>query len=102
MSQRQLLGAMRRTGVDEGRAWTRDRPFEKVFAFLADGENDPRFSPRALEIARRSDGPRASGHLLERGQGCGRQEQARVQADSVRPANPDPLARALQELGDRS
>lgn len=34
-----------------------DRPIEDVFAFLADGENDPRFSPRVVEIAKTSDGP---------------------------------------------
>ena len=26
-----------------------DRPIEEVFAFLADGTNDPKFSPRVLE-----------------------------------------------------
>jgi uncharacterized protein YndB with AHSA1/START domain len=34
-----------------------DRPIEDVFAFLADGENDPKFSPRVLEIAKTTDGP---------------------------------------------
>ena len=34
-----------------------DRPIEEVFAFLADGENDPKFSPRVLEISKTSDGP---------------------------------------------
>jgi carbon monoxide dehydrogenase subunit G len=34
-----------------------DRPIEEVFAFLADGENDPKFSPRVQEIARTTDGP---------------------------------------------
>ena len=34
-----------------------DRPIEEVFAFLADGENDPKFSSRVLEIAKRTDGP---------------------------------------------
>jgi uncharacterized protein YndB with AHSA1/START domain len=34
-----------------------DRPIEDVFAFLADGENDPKFSPRVLEIAKRTEGP---------------------------------------------
>jgi uncharacterized protein YndB with AHSA1/START domain len=34
-----------------------DRPVEKVFAFLADGENDPKFSPRVLEIKKTTDGP---------------------------------------------
>lgn len=34
-----------------------DRPIEEVFAFLADGENDPKFSPRVLEIAKTSEGP---------------------------------------------
>lgn len=34
-----------------------DRPIEDVFAFLANGENDPKFSPRVLEIAKTTDGP---------------------------------------------
>ena len=34
-----------------------DRPIEEVFAFLADGENDPKFSPRVLTIAKTTDGP---------------------------------------------
>jgi hypothetical protein len=33
-----------------------DRPIEEVFAFLADGTNDPKFSPRVLEITK-TDGP---------------------------------------------
>jgi uncharacterized protein YndB with AHSA1/START domain len=36
---------------------TIDRPIEEVFAFLADGENDPKFSPRVLEIAKTTEGP---------------------------------------------
>ena len=38
-----------------------DRPIEEVFAFLADGENDPKFSPRVLEIAKTTDGPAGEG-----------------------------------------
>jgi uncharacterized protein YndB with AHSA1/START domain len=38
-----------------------DRPIDDVFAFLADGENDPRFSPRVLQIAKTTDGPPAVG-----------------------------------------
>jgi uncharacterized protein YndB with AHSA1/START domain len=34
-----------------------DRPIENVFAFLAEGTNDPKFSPRVLEIAKTTDGP---------------------------------------------
>ena len=34
-----------------------DRPIEQVFAFLADGENDPKFSPRVQEIRKTTDGP---------------------------------------------
>jgi len=34
-----------------------DRPIEEVFAFLADGENDPKFSPRVVEIAKTTEGP---------------------------------------------
>jgi len=33
-----------------------DRPITDVFDFLADGENDPKFSPRVLEIAKTTDG----------------------------------------------
>ena len=38
-----------------------DRPIEDVFAFLADGENDPKFSPRVLEMAKTTPGPPAVG-----------------------------------------
>jgi uncharacterized protein YndB with AHSA1/START domain len=34
-----------------------DRPIEDVFAFLADGENDPKFSPRVQGITKTTDGP---------------------------------------------
>ena len=34
-----------------------DRPIEEVFAFLSDGENDPKFSPRVIKIAKTSEGP---------------------------------------------
>jgi carbon monoxide dehydrogenase subunit G len=33
------------------------RPIAEVFAFLADGENDPKFSPRVQEIRKLTDGP---------------------------------------------
>lgn len=33
-----------------------DRPVEEVFAFLADGENDPKFSPRVLEMKKTTEG----------------------------------------------
>ena len=38
-----------------------DRPVAEVFAFLADGENDPKFSPRVLQISKTTDGPTAVG-----------------------------------------
>lgn len=38
-----------------------DRPIADVFAFLADGENDPKFSPRVLEMAKKTDGSTAVG-----------------------------------------
>ncbi len=34
-----------------------NRPIEEVFAFLADGENDPKFSSRVIEIAKTTAGP---------------------------------------------
>jgi polyketide cyclase/dehydrase/lipid transport protein len=43
-------------GRFEGSA-TIDRPIGEVFAFLADGQNDPKFSPRVLEMSKRTDGP---------------------------------------------
>src|SRR3954463_12827045 len=36
---------------------TINRPIEEVFAFLADGSNDPKFSPRVQEIVKTTDGP---------------------------------------------
>src|SRR5688572_17233895 len=38
-----------------------DRPIEEVFAFLADGGNDPKFSPRVQEITKTTDGPTGVG-----------------------------------------
>jgi carbon monoxide dehydrogenase subunit G len=34
-----------------------DKPIEEVFDFLVDGENDKKFSPRVLEIKKKTDGP---------------------------------------------
>lgn len=34
-----------------------DRQIAEVFAFLADGTNDPKFSPRVIEIEKQTDGP---------------------------------------------
>jgi uncharacterized protein YndB with AHSA1/START domain len=42
-----------------------DRPIEDVFAFLADGENDKKFSARVIEIAKTTDGPPGVGTVYE-------------------------------------
>ena len=42
-----------------------DRPIDEVFAFLADGTNDPKFSPRVQEIRKSTDGPVAVGTVFE-------------------------------------
>ena len=42
-----------------------DKPIDEVFAFLADGENDPKFSPRVLEIRKTTDGPTGVGTIYE-------------------------------------
>jgi carbon monoxide dehydrogenase subunit G len=34
-----------------------ERPIEEVFGFLADGQNDKKFSPRVEEIVKKTDGP---------------------------------------------
>ena len=44
------------TGRFEGTT-TIARPIEEVFAFLANGENDVKFSPRVQEIRKITDGP---------------------------------------------
>jgi uncharacterized protein YndB with AHSA1/START domain len=44
-----------------GATVTVDRPIEQVFAFLANGENDPKFSSRVLEIRKATDGPPGRG-----------------------------------------
>ncbi|WP_405363195.1 SRPBCC family protein [Kitasatospora sp. NBC_00085] len=41
-----------------------ERPIAEVFAFLADGRNDPRFSPRVLEISKTPDGPTTVGTVF--------------------------------------
>ncbi|MEA2169980.1 MAG: hypothetical protein QOF76_3280 [Solirubrobacteraceae bacterium] len=42
-----------------------DRPIDTVFAFLADGTNDPKFSPRVQEIRKATDGPVGVGTVYE-------------------------------------
>ena len=42
-----------------------DRPIDEVFAFLADGTNDPKFSPRVQEIRKATDGPPGVGTVFE-------------------------------------
>ncbi|WP_432172429.1 SRPBCC family protein [Streptomyces sp. Tue6028] len=41
-----------------------DRPIDEVFAFLAAGTNDPKFSPRVQEIAKTPDGPTQVGTVF--------------------------------------
>ncbi|MCE7006319.1 SRPBCC family protein [Kibdelosporangium philippinense] len=41
-----------------------DRPVEEVYAFLAEGTNDPKFSPRVLRIDKSPDGPTAVGTVF--------------------------------------
>jgi Polyketide cyclase / dehydrase and lipid transport len=42
-----------------------DKPIEDAFAFLAAGTNDPRFSPRVLEMRKATDGPVGVGTIFE-------------------------------------
>lgn len=42
-----------------------DRPIDEVFAFLAAGTNDPKFSPRVQEIKRTPDAPIGVGTVFE-------------------------------------
>jgi uncharacterized protein YndB with AHSA1/START domain len=42
-----------------------DRPVAEVFAFLADGDNDPKFSPRVQQIEKATDGTTAVGTVYK-------------------------------------
>jgi hypothetical protein len=42
-----------------------ERPISEVFAFLADGTNDPKFSPRVLEMRKATEGPVGVGTVFE-------------------------------------
>jgi carbon monoxide dehydrogenase subunit G len=42
-----------------------DRPIADVFTFLADGTNDPKFSPRVQSIRKATDGPIGVGTVFE-------------------------------------
>ncbi len=42
-----------------------ERPPEEVFDFLADGANDPKFSPRVQEIEKTTDGPVGVGTIYK-------------------------------------
>jgi uncharacterized protein YndB with AHSA1/START domain len=42
-----------------------ERPINEVFAFLADGTNDPKFSPRVQQIEKTTDGPIGVGTVFE-------------------------------------
>jgi len=42
-----------------------DRPIAEVFAFLAAGTNDPKFSPRVQQISKTTDGPIGVGTIFE-------------------------------------
>lgn len=41
-----------------------DRPIAEVFDFLAEGTNDPKFSPRVLSISKEPAGPSAVGTIF--------------------------------------
>lgn len=48
-----------------GASVTIDRPIDQVFAFLADGENDKKFSARVVEISKATDGPPGKGTIYK-------------------------------------
>ena len=77
-----------------------DRPIEEVFAFLADGTNDPKFSPRVQEIHKTTDGPVAVGTVFEsKVKDAGLTTTPEVRADGVPGAHQNPLVGAIEEHG---
>ena len=62
---------------------TIDRPIDEVFAFLADGTNDAKFSPRVLEIKKTTDGPAGVGTVYSSAvKDAGLKRAARKDADA--------------------
>ena len=62
-----------------------DRPIEEVFAFLADGENDIKFSPRLTSIERTTpEGTGVGATYRSTAREMGSQDGARVPDNRVR------------------
>lgn len=62
------------------------RPIEEVFAFLADGENDAKFSPRILEMTRAPEGPTAVGtRFISRARDLGRTSTFEIEITAFEP-----------------
>ena len=80
-----------------------DRLINDVFEFLADGTNDPKFSPRVQQIRQTTDGPIGVGTVFESTvKDAGMTSSSPVRADRVRGADEDSLDRTIQERGHRS
>jgi hypothetical protein len=64
---RETKGRRRENQVAErfGATVVIDRPIDAVFAFLADGENDKKFSARVVEISKATDGPPGQGTIYK-------------------------------------
>ena len=81
-----------------GRIVMIDRPIEEVFAFLADGENDPKFSPRVQQIAKTTEGPPGVGtRYASTVKDAGMTTEREFEITELRAAEPHPLGRALEE-----
>ena len=79
-----------------------DRPIEEVFAFLADGENDPKFSPRVQEIAKTTDGPPGVGTVYASTvKDAGMTTKREFELTEFERADEDPLEGDLQEPRSR-
>ena len=69
-----------------------DRPIQQVFDFLVAGTNDPKFSPRVLEIVKETDGPPGVGTVFVSRVRRRHEDRPPLRADRGRGADEDPLA----------
>ena len=77
-----------------------NRPIDDVFAFLLDGQNDPKFSARVQQMEKATDGPPGVGTIYKSTVvDAGMNDAAGVRAHRGRRAEQDPLGRAFQEHG---
>ena len=80
-----------------------DRLINDVFEFLADGTNDPKFSPRVQQIRQTTDGPIGVGTVFESTvKDAGMTTHRQFELTEFEAPTQDSLDRTIQERGHGS